>query len=99
MNFRGIFLHPYEFLSSAVDFASVAEMSLLVGLAIGLTEANLLKRSVFGPQSLCILHRQGPLHPSTNDPGQLPLYRLFNSSLDTEDLMGRCFIANLLYFH
>ena len=54
-------------------------------------EANLLKRSVFGPQPLCILHRLGPLHPSMNDPGQLPLYRLFNSSLDTQDLMGRCF--------
>lgn len=51
MNFRGIFLHPYGFFSSAVDFASVAEMSLLVGLAIGLT-ASSPGVKIFGEEKL-----------------------------------------------
>ena len=36
INFRGIFLHPYELLSSAVDYGSVPEMSLLISLATGI---------------------------------------------------------------
>ncbi|KAL2068056.1 hypothetical protein VTL71DRAFT_16154 [Oculimacula yallundae] len=50
-NFRGIYHSPYEWLSSSADYASVAQMSLLVGLAIGLT-ASAPGVKIFGEEKL-----------------------------------------------
>lgn len=50
-NFRGIFNDPYEVLSSSIDYASVPQMSLLVGLAIGLT-ASAPGVKIFGEEKL-----------------------------------------------
>ena len=51
INFRGIFLHPYELLSSAVDYSSVPELSLLIGLAVGLI-ASSPGVKIFGEEKL-----------------------------------------------
>ncbi|PMD65031.1 P-loop containing nucleoside triphosphate hydrolase protein [Hyaloscypha bicolor E] len=50
-NFRGIFNDPYEMLSSSIDYASVPQMSLLVGLSIGLT-ASAPGVKIFGEEKL-----------------------------------------------
>ncbi|KAF7858836.1 hypothetical protein EAF04_008878 [Stromatinia cepivora] len=50
-NFRGIFIEPYEMLSSSIDYNSVPQMALLVGLAIGLT-ASAPGVKVFGEEKL-----------------------------------------------
>lgn len=50
-NFRGIFHTPYEMLSSSADYASVPQMSLLVGLAVGLT-ASAPGVKIFGEEKL-----------------------------------------------
>lgn len=51
INFRGLFLDPYPILSSALDYSSVPRMSLLVGLAIGLT-ASSPGVKIFGEEKL-----------------------------------------------
>ena len=51
INFRGIFLHPYELLSSSVDYSSVPEMSLLIGLATGII-ASSPGVKIFGEEKL-----------------------------------------------
>ena len=40
INFRGIYLPPYELLSSSVDYSTVPQMSLLVALAIGIIASS-----------------------------------------------------------
>ncbi|KAB8293844.1 hypothetical protein EYC80_009325 [Monilinia laxa] len=50
-NFRGIFIEPYEMLSSSIDYISLPQMALLVGLAIGLT-ASAPGVKVFGEEKL-----------------------------------------------
>lgn len=50
-NFTGLYLQPYEPLSSAVVYGSVPQMALLVGLAIGLT-ASSPGVKVFGEEKL-----------------------------------------------
>ncbi|KAH8679570.1 ABC transporter-like protein [Tricladium varicosporioides] len=50
-NFRGIFNEPYDMLSSSIDYSSVAQMALLVGLAIGLT-ASAPGVKIFGEEKL-----------------------------------------------
>ncbi|ESZ96754.1 hypothetical protein SBOR_2898 [Sclerotinia borealis F-4128] len=50
-NFRGIFNEPYEMLSSSIDYNSVPQMALLVGLAIGLT-ASAPGVKIFGEEKL-----------------------------------------------
>jgi ABC-type multidrug transport system ATPase subunit len=50
-NFRGIFNPPYDLLSSSIDYASVPQMALLVGLAIGLT-ASAPGVKIFGEEKL-----------------------------------------------
>ncbi|KAH8798827.1 ABC transporter-like protein [Hyaloscypha sp. PMI_1271] len=50
-NFRGIFNDPYEMLSSSIDYAAVPQMSLLVGLSIGLT-ASAPGVRIFGEEKL-----------------------------------------------
>ena len=51
INFRGIFLHPYEHLSSATNYTSVPEMSLLIALATGII-ASSPGVKVFGEEML-----------------------------------------------
>ena len=51
INFRGIFQHPYELLSSSVDYSSVPEMSLLIGLATGII-ASSPGVKIFGEEKL-----------------------------------------------
>ena len=51
INFRGLFLKPYDLLSSATDYSSVPQMSLLVGLSIGLT-ASSPGVKIFGEEKL-----------------------------------------------
>jgi ABC-type multidrug transport system ATPase subunit len=50
-NFRGIYVSPYEPLSSSIDYASVPQMALLVGLAVGLT-ASAPGVKIFGEEKL-----------------------------------------------
>lgn len=50
-NFRGIFIEPFGMLSSSIDYSSVPQMALLVGLAIGLT-ASAPGVKVFGEEKL-----------------------------------------------
>ena len=61
MNFQGVFNSPYELLSSAVDFTSVPEMSLLVGLAIGLT-ASSPGVKIFGEEKLIYVRESSSGH-------------------------------------
>ncbi|KAL8791300.1 MAG: hypothetical protein Q9195_005989 [Heterodermia aff. obscurata] len=51
INFRGLFLKPYDLLSSATDYSDVPQMSLLVGLSIGLT-ASSPGVKIFGEEKL-----------------------------------------------
>ena len=60
-DFRGIYLHPYELLSSSTDFASIPELSLLVALAIGLT-ASSPGVKVFGEEKLIYLREASSGH-------------------------------------
>jgi len=50
-NFRGVYSHPYELLSSSMDFSAIPQMSLLTGLAIGLI-ASAPGVKVFGEEKL-----------------------------------------------
>ena len=51
IQFRGLFINPYEVLSSSLDYSSVPQMSLLVGLSIGLT-ASSPGVKIFGEEKL-----------------------------------------------
>ena len=51
INFRGFFLPPYAILSSSIDYSSVPQMALLVGIAIGLI-ASSPGVKVFGEEKL-----------------------------------------------
>ena len=59
--FRGIYLHPYELLSSSTDFASIPELSLLITLAIGLT-ASSPGVKIFGEEKLIYLREASSGH-------------------------------------
>jgi hypothetical protein len=50
-NFSGIFNPPYDLLSTSIDYSSVPQMALLVGLAIGLT-ASAPGVKIFGEEKL-----------------------------------------------
>lgn len=50
-NFGGLYLQPYEILSSAVSYTPTPQMALLVGLAIGLT-ASSPGVKIFGEEKL-----------------------------------------------
>lgn len=51
INFRGFYLQPYTILSSSTDYSSVAQMALLVGIAIGLI-ASSPGVKIFGEEKL-----------------------------------------------
>lgn len=111
INFRGIFLHPYELLSSATDYISVPEMSLLIGLATGII-ASSPGVKIFGEEKLMYMREASSGH------NRLAYYlgkvlstlpRMILSNLHfTMPFMylatpkiswGAAFIANLLYFY
>ncbi|KAL8697189.1 MAG: hypothetical protein Q9201_007259 [Fulgogasparrea decipioides] len=51
INFRGFYLQPYTILSSSIDYSSVPQMALLVGIAIGLI-ASSPGVKIFGEEKL-----------------------------------------------
>ncbi|KAL8634457.1 MAG: hypothetical protein Q9228_007948, partial [Teloschistes exilis] len=51
VNFRGNYLPPYTILSSSIDYASVPQMALLVGIAVGLI-ASSPGVKIFGEEKL-----------------------------------------------
>ena len=111
INFRGIFLHPYELLSSSVDYGSVPEMSLLIGLATGII-ASSPGVKVFGEEKLMYAREASSGH------NRFAYYlgkvlstfpRIILSNLHftipfmflaaPEISWGAAFVANLLYFY
>ncbi|KAK3167406.1 hypothetical protein OEA41_010533 [Lepraria neglecta] len=111
INFRGIFQHPYELLSSSTDFASIPEMSLLVGLSVGLT-ASSPGVKIFGGEKLIYLREASSGHNRfayyigkvlSTFPRMLLAnfhFTVFFILLATPKISwGAAFIANLLYFY
>ena len=111
MNFRGIFISPYDLLSSATDFTSIPEMSLLVGLAIGLT-ASSPGVKIFGEEKLIYVRESSAGHNRFayymgKVLSTIPRMVLANVHftvlfmlLSTPKISwGDAFIANLLYFY
>lgn len=109
INFRGIFHHPYELLSSSTDYTSVPEMSLLIGLATGII-ASPPGVKTFGEEKLIYAREASSGH------NRLAYYvgkvlstlpRMILSSLHFTTLFmylstpriswGAAFVANLLY--
>ena len=111
INFRGIFLHPYELLSSATDYISVPEMSLLIGLATGII-ASSPGVKIFGEEKVMYMREASSGHNRfAYYLGKVlsTLPRMILSNLHfTMPFMylatpkiswGAAFIANLLYFY
>ena len=111
MNFQGTFNSPYELLSSAVDFSSVPEMSLLVGLAIGLT-ASSPGVKIFGEEKLIYVRESSSGHNRFayyigKVLSTIPRMVLANGHFTVLFMLlatpqiswGGAFIANLLYFY
>ena len=111
INFRGMFLHPYELLSSSIDYASVPQMSLLVGLAIGLT-ASSPGVKIFGEEKLVYWREAASGHNRlayyigkviSTFPRMILAnihFSVFFLLLSTPKIpWGAAFVANLLYFY
>lgn len=111
INFRGIFQHPYELLSSSVDYESVPEISLLIGVAIGMV-ASPPAVKIFGEEKLIYLREASSGHNRfAYYIGKVlsTLPRMILSNLHFTMLFmllatpkiswGAAFIANLLYFY
>ena len=111
INFRGIYKHPYEILSSSTDFASIPEISLLVTLSIGLT-ASSPGVKVFGEEKLIYLREASSGHNRfayyigkvlSTFPRMFIAnlhFTVFFIFLATPKISwGAAFIANLLYFY
>lgn len=111
LNFNGMFQHPYELLSSAADFSSVPEMSLLVGLAVGLT-ASSPGVKIFGEEKLIYIREASSGHNRFayyigKVLSTIPRMILANLHFTVLFLLlatpkiswGAAFVANLLYFY
>ena len=111
MNFQGAFNSPYELLSSAVNFTSVPEMSLLVGLAIGLT-ASSPGVKIFGEEKLIYLRESSSGHNRFayyigKVLSTIPRIMIANIHFTVLFMLlatpkiswGAAFLANLLYFY
>ena len=111
INYRGIFITPYELLSSSIDYASVPQMSLLVGLAIGLT-ASSPGVKIFGEEKLVYWRESASGHSRLayyigKVASTFPRMILANLHFSTLFLLlatpkiswGAAFVANLLYFY
>ncbi|KAA8565561.1 hypothetical protein EYC84_009415 [Monilinia fructicola] len=88
-NFRGMFIEPYEVLSSSIDYSSIPQMALLVGLAIGLT-ASAPGVKVFGEEN--------PIYDPPHGSGQLPFHGVVRFVGHPRISWVDIFAANLLYF-
>ena len=110
-NFLGIYQSPYEILSSAIDYSSVPQMSLLVGLAIGLT-ASAPGVKIFGEEKLIYWREAAAGHNRLayymgKVLSTVPRIVLANLHFSTTFLLlstpriswGASFVANLLYFY
>ena len=111
INFRGIFQHPYELLSSSVDYESVPEMSLLIGVACGMI-ASPPGVKIFGEEKLIYIREAFSGHNRfAYYIGKVlsTLPRMILSNLHFTMLFmylstpriswGAAFVANLLYFY
>lgn len=111
INFRGIFQHPYELLSSSVDYESVPEMSLLIGVACGMI-ASPPGVKIFGEEKLIYIREASSGHNRfAYYIGKVlsTLPRMILSNVHFTMLFmylatpriswGAAFIANLLYFY
>ncbi len=111
VDFRGMYLHPYELLSSSADYTSVPEMSLLVGLAIGII-ASAPGVKVFGEEKLMYTREASSGHNRFayylgKVLSTLPRIILSNLHFTIPTMYlatpriswGAAFIANLLYFY
>ena len=111
INFRGMFLHPYELLSSSADYGSVPEMSLLVGLATGII-ASSPGVKIFGEEQLMYAREASSGHnrfayylgkvlstlPRMIIPN-LHFTMVFMYLATPRISWGAAFTANLLYFY
>lgn len=110
-NFRGIFHPPYDLLSSSIDYSSVPQMALLVGLAIGLT-ASALGVKIFGEEKLVYWREATARHNRFayyigKVVSTIPRMLLANFHFTTLFMLRSTtrisyingFIANLLYFY
>lgn len=111
INFRGIFQHPYELLSSAVDYTSVPELSLLIAVASGII-ASPPGVKIFGEEKLVYAREASSGHNRfAYYIGKVlsTLPRMVLSNLHFTVLFiylatpriswGAAFVANLLYFY
>ena len=111
INFRGLYTSPYQLLSSSIDYASVPQMSLLVGLAIGLT-ASSPGVKIFGEEKLIYWREAASGHNRLayyigKVLSTFPRMILANIHFSTLFLLlstpkipwGAAFVANLLYFY
>ncbi|KAF1996579.1 hypothetical protein P154DRAFT_579828 [Amniculicola lignicola CBS 123094] len=108
--FRGLYQKPFTTLSSAVDYASISQVGLLGGMAIGLA-ASAPAVKVFGEEKLIYARERSSGHSSSAYyVGKMlsVLPRICLSSLHFSVFMGilatplmgfhQMFAANLLYF-
>ena len=110
-NFRGLYRDPYTLLSSSIDYASTLQMSLLVGLTIGLT-ASAPGVKIFGEERLVYWREAAAGHNQFayyvgKVLSTLPRMLLANLHFTTPFLLlatprvswGASFIINLAYFY
>jgi hypothetical protein len=110
-NFGGIFQDPYEMLTSSIDYGSIPQMALLVGLAIGLT-ASAPGVKIFGEEKLVYWREAAAGHNQFayyigKVVSTIPRMVLANFHFTTLLMLlstprmpwFAAFIANLLYFY
>ncbi|KAL8805817.1 MAG: hypothetical protein Q9182_001729 [Xanthomendoza sp. 2 TL-2023] len=111
INFRGYYLPPYTILSSSIDYSSVPQMALLVGIAIGLI-ASSPGVKIFGEEKLVYWREASAGHNRlayytgkilSTFPRMVVACLHFTATfmvLCTPRIdWGAAFVANLLYFY
>ncbi|KAL8679469.1 MAG: hypothetical protein Q9186_004245 [Xanthomendoza sp. 1 TL-2023] len=111
INFRGYYLPPYTILSSSIDYSSVPQMALLVGIAIGLI-ASSPGVKIFGEEKLVYWREASSGHNRlayyigkvlSTFPRMVIACLHFTATfmvLSTPRIdWGSAFLANLLYFY
>ena len=111
INFGGYFHPPYEILSSALNYSDIPQMSLLVGVSIGLT-ASPPGVKIFGEEKLVYWREAAAGHNRCayyvgKVLSTVPRMVLANLHFSTMFLLlstlrmswGTAFITNLLYFY
>ncbi|KAL8949179.1 MAG: hypothetical protein Q9222_004692 [Ikaeria aurantiellina] len=111
ISFRGFYLPPYTILSSSIDYSSVPQMALLVGIAIGLI-ASSPGVKIFGEEKLVYWREASSGHNrfayylgkvASTAPRMVVACLHFTATfmvLSTPRIdWGSAFLANLLYFY